>query len=214
MIRVVLADDQELLRDGFAMILGGQDDIDVVGLASDGAQAVALVKEHRPHVVLMDIRMPVMDGIEATSRIVSELPHCAVVVLTTFDLDEYVYRALRAGAVGYLLKDAPRAVLLAAVRTAAAGGTVLAPLVAGRLVEAFGVGAVDPTPLAPLSEREQEVLARVARGRNNTEIAQELFISEATVKSHIGHILDKTGRRDRVNLVVLGYETGLLHPGQ
>lgn len=213
MIRVLLADDQELLRDGFAMILGGQDDIEVVALAADGVEAVTLAAEHRPDVALLDIRMPRLDGLDATARIVRDVPACAVVVLTTFDLDEYVYRALRAGAVGFLLKDTPRAGLLAAVRSAAAGTTMLAPTVARRLVESFSTPRADPTVLVSLSGREREVLALVARGRSNREIAGELYISEATVKSHIAHLLEKTRRRDRVHLVVLGYESGLVRPG-
>ena len=209
MIRVVLADDQELLRDGFAMILGNQPDIEVVGLAADGVEAVDLVREHRPDIVLMDIRMPRLDGLEATAQILEEASGTRVLILTTFDLDEYVYRALRAGASGFMLKDAPRETMLAALRSVAAGNSLLSPAITRRLVETFAA----PTRTAELdvlSEREREVLGLIGHGRSNTEIATELFLSEATVKSHVAHILGKTGCRDRVHLVMLAYDSGLV----
>ncbi len=209
MIRLVLADDQELLRDGFAMILGNQPDLEVVGLAADGAEAVSLVREQRPDVVLMDIRMPGLDGLEATGQILTDVPETKVLVLTTFDLDEYVYRALRAGASGFLLKDAPRATLLAAVRSVAAGGSLLSPEITRRLVEQFAAPPSGTERLVSLSDREREVLGLIARGMNNGEIAAELFLSEATVKSHVARLLAKTGCRDRVHLVVLAHEAGL-----
>ena len=213
MIRIVLADDQELLRDGFSMILGGQPDLEVVGLASDGDEAVEQVREHRPDVVLMDIRMPRVDGLDATVQILADVPETRVLVLTTFDLDEYVYRALRAGASGFLLKDAPRETLIAAVRSVAAGGSMLSPSITRRLVETFGVPASGTERVTPLSDREREVLGLIARGRSNREIATDLFLSEATVKSHVAHILGKTGCRDRVHLVMLAYDSGLVRTG-
>ena len=213
MIRLVLADDQELLRDGFSMILGGQPDLEVVGLAADGVEAVAQVREHRPDVVLMDIRMPRLDGLDATGQILAEVPETRVLGLTTFDLDEYVYRALRAGASGFLLKDAPRETLVAAVRSVAAGGSLLSPSITRRLVETFGAPASGTDLVESLSDREREVLGLIARGRSNGEIAAELFLSEATVKSHVAHILGKTGCRDRVHLVILAYDSGLVRTG-
>ncbi|MDQ1617341.1 MAG: hypothetical protein QOJ60_3280 [Actinomycetota bacterium] len=219
MTRVLLVDDQELVRDGFAMILGAQEEIEVVGSVADGAAAVAAARAEAPDVVLMDIRMPGMDGLEATRRILSR-PQCTarVLVLTTFDLDEYVYEALRAGASGFLLKDTPRAGLIAAVRTVAAGDTLLSARVTTRLVERFvrrpaAAGDGVPERLRVLSERELEVLRLVARGMSNAEIAAELVVGDSTVKTHVAHVLGKLGLRDRVQAVVLAYETGLVQAG-
>jgi DNA-binding NarL/FixJ family response regulator len=219
MIRVLLADDQELVRDGSAMILDAQDDIDVVGQAADGASTVESARALTPDVVLMDVRMPVMDGIEATRRIrAAGLHRLAVLMLTTFDLDEYVYEALRAGASGFLLKDVPRSTLIQAVRTVAAGDALLAPAITRRLIEQY-VSQPPPTRALPgelneLTQREHDVLLRLARGRSNSEIGRELFLSEATVKTHVAHVLRKLALRDRVQAVVYAYETGLVHPGQ
>jgi len=215
-IRVLLVDDQELVRDGFATILDLQDDIEVVGSVGDGVAAVSAARSLLPDVVLMDVRMPVMDGIEATRRILAGEPdRPKVVVLTTFDLDEYVFAALRAGASGFLLKDTPRVGLLAAVRAVAAGDVLLSPAVTRRLVERFArrtaVGARDDWQ--SLSPRERDVAMLMARGLSNAEIAEMLVLSEATVKSHVAHVLTKTGLRDRVQVVVRAYETGLVEPG-
>jgi DNA-binding NarL/FixJ family response regulator len=217
-IRVLLADDQELVRDGFAMILDAQDDMEVVGQAADGARSVELARALTPDVVLMDVRMPVMDGIEATRRLrAAGLRRVAVLMLTTFDLDEYVYEALRAGASGFLLKDVPRSTLIQGVRTVAAGEALLAPAITRRLIERF-VSQPPPSQARPreldeVTDREQDVLLRLARGRSNSEIAHELFLSEATVKTHVAHILHKLGLRDRVHAVVYAYEAGLVSPG-
>jgi DNA-binding NarL/FixJ family response regulator len=209
----------ELVRDGFAMILDAQDDIEVVGQAADGVRVVELARTLTPDVVLMDVRMPVVNGIEATHHLrAAGLHRVAVLILTTFDLDEYVYEALRAGASGFLLKDVPRATLLHAVRTVATGEAMLAPAVTRRLIERFinqPPPTQDPPPeLAELTERERDVLARLARGRANSEIARDLFLSEATVKTHVAHVLHKLGLRDRVQAVVYAYEAGLVSPGQ
>jgi DNA-binding NarL/FixJ family response regulator len=214
-VRVLLADDQELVRDGFATILGLQDDLEVVGSVADGAAAVAATRSLAPDVVLMDVRMPVMDGIEATRRILSGAPSPPrVLVLTTFDLDEYVFAALQAGASGFLLKDTPRAGLLAAVRAVAAGDVLLAPAVTRRLVEQFARRTPsDPLAWSALSPRERDVAVLMARGLSNAEIAAALVLSETTVKSHVAHVLTKTGLRDRVQVVVRAYETGLVEPG-
>ena len=218
-IRVLVADDQELVRAGFCVILEAADGISVVGEASNGADAVAAVAAHHPDVVLMDIRMPGMDGLEATRLITQGGPDAGpkVVMLTTFDLDDYVYEALRSGASGFLLKDAPRGDLIAAVQAAAAGNGLLAPSVTRMLIESFArrpAAAVPaPTRLASLTAREKDILLLVARGRSNAEIARELFVGEATVKTHIGHLLAKLGLRDRVQAVILAYETGLVVPG-
>ncbi len=217
-IRVLVADDQELVRAGFCVILDATDGIAVVGEAANGAEAVAAVAAHQPDVVLMDIRMPVMDGLEATRRITGHRPETPkVVMLTTFDFDDYVYAALRAGASGFLLKDAPRHDLIAAVRAAAAGDALLAPSVTRLLIEAFArrppATAPSPSRLASLTARERDTLLLLARGRSNAEIAGDLFVSEATVKTHIGHLLAKLGLRDRVQAVILAYETGMVVPG-
>ena len=217
-LRVLVADDQELVRAGFCVILEASG-FAVVGEAADGSQAVELAAREGPDVVLMDVRMPVMDGLEATRLITAGGPGAPkVVILTTFDLDDYVYEALRAGASGFLLKDAPRADLIAAVRVAAAGDALLAPSVTRRLIEAFArrpaSAAPAPSRLASLTPRERDILLLVARGHSNTEIAAELVVSEATVKTHIGHLLAKLGLRDRVQAVILAYETGAVIPGQ
>ena len=218
MIRVVVADDQALVRAGFRMILQAQPHIGVVGEAEDGAQAITITREHDPDVVLMDIRMPGVDGLEATQRLLQgSQPRPRILMLTTFDTDEYVYRALRAGASGFLLKTAPPARLIEAVRTIAAGEALLAPTVTRMLIESFvrrpPPGSVTPSELAPLTEREVQVLTMAARGMSNLEIARSLVVSEATVKSHINRIFAKLGIRDRVQAVVLAYETGLVTPG-
>jgi DNA-binding NarL/FixJ family response regulator len=219
-IRVLVVDDQELVRAGFCVILDAADGISVVGEAANGAAAVAAVAAHAPDVVLMDIRMPGMDGLEATRQITSGRTPGGpkVVMLTTFDLDDYVYEALRAGASGFLLKDAPRHDLIAAVRCAAAGDALLAPSVTRMLIEAFArrppAAAPVPSRLASLTAREKDILLLLARGQSNAEIARELFVGEATVKTHIGHLLAKLGLRDRVQAVILAYETGLVVPGQ
>jgi DNA-binding NarL/FixJ family response regulator len=217
-LRVLVADDQELVRAGFCVILEAAG-FAVVGEAGDGAAAVELAASEHPDVVLMDVRMPVMDGLEATRRIASFGPRAPkVVILTTFDLDDYVYEALRAGASGFLLKDAPRADLAAAIRIAAAGDALLSPSVTRRLIEAFAArpASVAPSPsrLASLTPRERDILLLVARGRSNTEIAGDLVVSEATVKTHVGHLLAKLGLRDRVQAVILAYETGAITPGR
>jgi DNA-binding NarL/FixJ family response regulator len=218
-IRVLVADDQELVRAGFCVILDAAEGISVVGEAANGAEAVAGAAEHRPDVVLMDIRMPGMNGLEATRLITGDgtAGGPRVVMLTTFDLDDYVYEALRAGASGFLLKDAPRHDLIAAVRAAAAGDGMLAPSVTRMLIEAFvrRPPATSPSPsrLASLTARERDTLLLLARGRSNAEIAGDLFVSEATVKTHIGHLLAKLGLRDRVQAVILAYETGMVVPG-
>jgi DNA-binding NarL/FixJ family response regulator len=219
-IRVLVVDDQELVRSGFCVILDTAGDITVVGEAANGEAALAAADACQPDVVLMDIRMPGMDGLEATRLLTRGAPDRAtpkVVMLTTFDLDEYVYEALRAGASGFLLKDSPRADLIAAVRAAAAGNALLAPTVTRRLIEAFArrppAAAPSPARLAALTAREREVLLRLARGGSNTEIAAALFVSEATVKTHVGNLLAKLGLRDRVQAVILAYETGIVVPG-
>ena len=219
-IRVVLVDDQELMRTAFRIIFDETEDIEVVGEAPDGGGAVEVVRRTRPDVVLMDIRMPGTDGIEATRRIRTRAAAAAprVLVLTTFDLDEYVYEALRAGASGFLLKDALTADLLAAVRTVAAGEAVTAPSITRRLIEHFvqrpPAPPRQPDRLAVLTEREREVLTLIALGRSNPEIAQELYLSASTVSTHIGRILAKLNLRDRVQAVILGYECGLVPPAK
>ena len=219
-IRVLVVDDQELVRLGFCVILDAADGITVVGEAANGEAAVSQVAAHAPDVVLMDIRMPGMDGLEATRVITRGAAPAAppkVVMLTTFDLDDYVYEALRAGASGFLLKDSPRHDLIAAVRAAAAGDALLAPSVTRRLIEAFArrppETSPSPSQLASLTARERDVLLLLARGRSNAEIASVLFVSEATVKTHVGNLLAKLGLRDRVQAVILAYETGIVVPG-
>jgi DNA-binding NarL/FixJ family response regulator len=217
MIRVLLADDQELVRSGFRLILELADGIEVAGEAADGREAVRLAKELQPDVVLMDVRMPELDGIEATRRLRQAGVEAHVLVLTTFDLDEYVYGAMRAGAAGFLLKDAPREQLVTAVRTIARGEALLAPAVTRRLIERFvdRPRSVEAAPaLGELSARELEVLRLVARGLSNAEIADELVIGEATVKTHVARVLRKLDLRDRVQAVVLAYETGVVEPGR
>ena len=214
MIRVVLADDQALVRAGFRMILEAEPEIDVVGEASDGAEVVSLARELRPDVVLMDIRMPVLDGIEATRQVVETDQAPRVLVLTTFDLDEYVYEALRAGASGFLLKDAPEDQLVAGITVIAQGGSLFAPSVTSRLIQRFALPLTPAsTALDELTARELEVLRLVARGLSNAEIADDLVVSEHTVKTHVAHILRKLDLRDRVQAVVLAYEAGIVRPG-
>ena len=217
-IRVAIVDDQALMRDGFTMILDAQPDIDVVGDAENGRLGVELCLRTRPDVVLMDIRMPVLDGIEATRLITSnEACDTKVLVLTTFDLDDYVYGALRVGASGYMLKDTPAKDLVAAVRIIAQGDALLSPSVTRRLIEEFARRA-EPEAVAAtlpddLTEREREALELLARGLSNREIATEMFIGEATAKTHVSRLLTKLGVRDRVQAVVVAYETGLVRPG-
>jgi DNA-binding NarL/FixJ family response regulator len=216
-IRVLIADDQALVRGGFRMILEAQKDMEVVGEASDGREAVAQAEELRPDVVLMDIRMPELDGLEATRRLVRGDGAPRVLMLTTFDLDEYVYEAMKAGASGFLLKDVRPEQLAEAVRVVAAGDSLLAPAITQRLIEEFvrrpPPGSGPPAEVAQLTQREVEVLKLVARGLSNTEIASSLFLSEATVKTHLTHIFSKLSLRDRVQAVVFAYESGLVLPG-
>ena len=218
MIRVVVADDQALVRAGFRSMLDRQDDIEVVGEAADGAEAVALVATANPHVVCMDVRMPNLDGIEATRRIAQQNGGPRILILTTFDVDRYVYDALAAGAAGFLLKDSPPELLVSAVRTIAAGDALFAPSVTRRLVESYVTqpppGQDRPPALATLTDRELDVLREIAAGRSNTEIGQQLYLSEATVKTHVTRILTKLQLRDRVQGVVLAYELGLVRPGR
>ncbi|MBQ0984102.1 response regulator transcription factor [Streptomyces sp. F63] len=216
-IRVVVVDDQALVRRGFVMILRVHDDIEVVAEAGTGQEAVEAARAHRPDVVLMDIRMPGMDGIEATSRILREADWDArVLILTTFDPDEYVYEALRAGASAFVLKDIPPEQLATAVRTVAGGGALLAPSITRRLVDRFAERRVNTAVagrLERLTEREREIVVAAARGASNAEIAARLFIGPATVKSHVSSILGKLGLRDRVQIVIFAYESGLVEAG-
>jgi len=211
-IRVLVADDQAMVRAGFRMLLGGEEDIEVVAEASNGLEAMEKAARFDPTVVLMDIRMPELDGLEATRRILAEDAGARVLILTTFDLDEYVYEALRAGASGFVLKDDPPEQLIAAIRTVAAGDALLSPSVTRRVIEQFSriPRSAPPNELDELSDREREVFRLIARGLSNAEIGQELFISETTVKTHVTHILAKLGLRDRVQAVVLAYQTGLV----
>ncbi|MBB5113812.1 response regulator transcription factor [Micromonospora echinospora] len=218
-VRVLLADDQPLLRTGFRMVLGAEDDLDVVGEAGDGAEAVELARRLLPDVVLMDIRMPRMDGVAATRAIVSARLPVRVLVLTTFEQDEHVVGSLRAGASGFLTKDVPAEDLVAAIRTVAAGDAVMSPRILRRLLDRFAELLPDPAAapartLDPLTDREREVLVHMARGLSNAEIARVLSVSETTVKTHVGHVLTKLRLRDRVQAVVLAYETGLVRPGR
>lgn len=213
MTRAVVADDQAMVRDGLAAILDTEPDLEIVGTAADGAQAVELARRERPDVVVMDVRMPGMDGIEAT-RIITTAGLARVLVLTTFDLDEYVYQAVCAGASGFLLKDAPRERLADAIRSVARGDMLVDPVVTRRLVERFAVSrarGADPR-LGVLTAREREVLVEIGRGLSNIEIAGRLYVGEATVKTHVSALLRKLDLRDRVQLVILAYETGLVSP--
>jgi DNA-binding NarL/FixJ family response regulator len=217
-VRIVVADDQELVRAGFTAVLGTQPDFEVVAEAATGREAVDLARTHRPDVVLMDVRMPDLDGIAATAEICRDArTRSRVLILTTFDLDEYVLAALRAGASGFLLKDAPRDALYAAVRTVAAGDALLAPSVTRRLIERH-LRLDQPSPelvagLDRMTDRERQVLVLLARGLSNTEIATRLHLSEATVRTHIGHLFAKIGARDRAQAVVFAYESGIVHAG-
>jgi DNA-binding NarL/FixJ family response regulator len=216
-LRVVVADDQSMVRAGFRSLLNEEPDIEVVGEAADGEQAVAAVRRFRPEVALMDIRMPNVDGLEATRRIVADGLATRILILTTFDLDQYVYEGLRAGASGFLLKDASPEQLIAAIHVVAAGEAVLAPTVTRRVVEAFAsIPAGDDAlrgALETLTTREREVLRLLARGRSNAEIARDLFVSETTAKTHVRHVLGKLDLRDRVQAVVFAYESGLVRAG-
>ena len=217
MIRVLIADDQALVRGGFRMILEAQPDMAVVGDVEDGNEALLAAADLRPDVILMDIRMPGMDGLEATRRIVVNENAPRVLVLTTFDMNEYVYEAMKSGASGFLLKDVRPEQLADAVRTVARGDALLSPAITRRLIEEFVSrplpGTTTPPGLDELTEREAEVLKLIARGLSNEEIAQQLFVSMATVKTHVTHILTKLDLRDRVQAVVLAYESGLVQPG-
>jgi DNA-binding NarL/FixJ family response regulator len=213
-IRIMLVDDQALLRVGFRMLLDAEDDLEVVAEAADGAEAVALVERVRPDVILMDVRMPGVDGIEATRRITGARPECKVIILTTFDLDEYAFGGLRAGASGFLLKDSKPAELTAAIRAVASGEASVSPRVTRRMLDLFGsrlpdAPAAGADRLAVLTEREREVFLDIARGLSNQELTQRLFLSESTVKTHVGRILAKLDLRDRVQIVILAYELGL-----
>jgi DNA-binding NarL/FixJ family response regulator len=215
-ITVVVADDQRMVRSGLRVILDSEPGITVVAEAGDGAQAIELVRRHRPAVALLDIRMPVLDGLQAARKVLALSPGTRVLILTTFDADEYVYEALRAGASGFLLKDAPADQLVTAVRSIAAGDALIDPVITRRLISRFTLAARGPAELPPelrqLTAREQEVLRLVARGLSNVEIAQELVIEENTVKTHVSRILMKLGLRDRVQAVVLAYELGFVTP--
>jgi DNA-binding NarL/FixJ family response regulator len=214
-IRVLIADDQSMVRAGFRMLLSGEEDIDVVAEARDGLEAVAAAARFDPTVVLMDIRMPELDGLEATRRIIAANPQARILILTTFDLDEYVYEALSAGASGFVLKDDPPEQLIAAVRTIAAGDALLSPAVTKRVIKQF---TRIPRPARPremdeLTAREEEILRLIASGLSNAEIGERLYIGETTVKTHVTHVLQKLGLRDRVQAVVLAHQTGLLETG-
>ena len=217
MTRLVIVDDQELMRTGFRMILDAEADFDIVGEAADGDAARQVCRAAKPDVVLMDIRMPGVDGIEATTRLVAEMPECRVLILTTFDLDEYVFAAVRAGASGFLLKDTPADQLVDAVRVVAAGEALLAPSITRKLIAEFARGPRSQPPtaaVADLTDRETEVLRLLARGMSNAEIANELILGETTVKTHVSRVLMKLGVRDRVQAVISAYENGLVIPGQ
>jgi len=218
-IRVLIADDQAMVRAGFRLILKPHHDIEVVGEVADGREAVDAARDVRPDVVLMDIRMPGLDGLEATRQLLASAPstRVRVLILTTFDLDSYVYEALRAGASGFLLKDAPPEQLVAGIRTVASGDALLAPSITRRLIEGFirrpPAHRVEGDGLEELTPREREVLQLLGEGLSNTELAQELYVSEATVKTHVARVFSKLGLRDRVHAVVFAYETGLVQPG-
>lgn len=219
MIRLLLVDDEPLVRSGVRMILESEDDLDIVGEAADGNEALMLARELTPDVVLLDIRMPGLDGIQTTKRMLEQpAPVPRILVLTTFDLDEYVYEAMKAGASGFILKNVPPAKLVDAVRTVATGDALLAPAITRRMIERFVQHP--PTPggrppqLAELTERELDVLRLIARGDSNAEIADSLYLSHATVKSHVNRVLSKLGLRDRTQAAVLAYETGLVRPGE
>jgi DNA-binding NarL/FixJ family response regulator len=212
-ISILLADDQALVRAGFALILNAETDLEVVGEAGDGNDAVTLAEELQPDVVLMDVRMPELDGIEATRRILERLTATKVLMLTTFDLDEYVVAAFRAGASGFLLKTAPRDQLVAAVRTVHSGEALLAPVSTRKLIEAFAHPSENSSLLAELTARERDVLSLLARGLSNAEIASELVVEPSTVKSHVANLLSKLNCRDRIQAVVFAYESGLVRPG-
>lgn len=218
MIRVVIADDQALVRDGFALILDLEDDIEVVGVAGDGRACLREVRRSMPDVVLMDIRMPLLDGIAATEELVRSGSAARVLILTTFDLDEYVYRAMRAGASGFLLKDVPRRQLADAVRAVAGGASIVGPVITKRLIEHFvarpPIGAASSGQIATLSTREREVLRLLSRGLSNREIARTLVVSDATVKTHVASVLTKLAVRDRLQAVVTAYESGFVQPAQ
>ena len=217
MIRVAIADDQALVRSGFRMILDARPDLEVVGEAEDGEQAVELVRELQPDVLLLDIRMPNLDGIEATRRIVADGISTRILMLTTFDLDDYVHDAVRAGASGFLLKDVRPAELVDAIRLVSSGNALLAPNALGRLLERFGTpkpSASGGTALPTLTEREREILQLVAEGLSNAEIAARLVLSEATIKTHVSNLLRKLGVRDRVQAVIAAYDSGLVEPRQ
>jgi DNA-binding NarL/FixJ family response regulator len=217
---ILIVDDQALVRAGFRMILEAEEDMEVVGEAADGREAVDEARRVKPDVVLMDVRMPDMDGIEATARLLGNGDSTAkVVMLTTFDMDEYVYDALRAGASGFLLKDVPPEQLVAGIRAVASGDALLAPSVTRRVIEEFvrrppASVRTSPSELGELTARELEVLKLIARGLSNSEIAKELFVSDTTIKTHVAHVLMKLGLRDRVQAVVLAYESGLVEPGE
>ena len=214
--RILLCDDQQLVRVGLRMIVESQDDLVVAGEAADGEEAVAMARELRPDLVLMDVRMPVLDGVAATERICAELPGVRVLVITTFDLDEYAYAALRGGASGFLVKDAPSDELLVAIRGVLRGDAMVAPSVTRRLLDRYLADDRDPadvTRLGALTDREKDVLGLIARGLSNGEIAAKLYIGETTVKTHVGRILGKLRLRDRVHAVVFAYESGLVRPG-
>ena len=211
-IRVLVADDQSMVRAGFRMLLGGEDDIDVVAEAGDGREAVEKAARFEPNVVLMDIRMPDMDGLQATREILAANPAARILILTTFDLDEYIYEALSAGASGFVLKDDPPEQLIAAIRTVAAGDALLSPSVTNRVISRFArLQRPDPPKeLDELTSREEDVLRLIAKGLSNAEIGEELFISDTTVKTHVTHVLQKLGLRDRVQAVVLAYQSGIM----
>ncbi len=211
-IRVLVADDQSMVRAGFRMLLGGQDDIDVVAEAGNGREAVDKAARFQPHVVLMDIRMPELDGLQATREILAANPDARILILTTFDLDEYIYEALRAGASGFVLKDDPPEQLIAAIRTVAAGDALLSPSITHSVISQFAQirRPAPPTELEELTSREMEVFRLIARGLSNAEIGEQLFISDTTVKTHVTHVLQKLNLRDRVQAVVLAYQAGIV----